>query len=81
MNVNNFQLNIKNWSGPDLSERSFRLVHSGNLQRKNCEKIQPIGVNLTVQTAEPGEENEESENSDRDVALFNNEIVICSTVS
>ena len=34
INVNNFQLNIKNWMGRDLSERSFVQVHSGTLRRR-----------------------------------------------
>ena len=32
--MNNFQLNIKNWQGRDLSERSFVQVHSGSLRRR-----------------------------------------------
>ena len=77
--MNNFQLNIKNWSGADLSDRSFRQIHSGNLQRRLAQPIQPIGSNLTGANADMIESPRNKE--DREVTLFENELIICNTVS
>ena len=62
INVNNFQLNIKNWVGADLSERSFRQIHSGHLDRI-------------------GQFDGHSDSVEREVTLFDNQMVICYLVS
>jgi len=58
INVNNFQLNIKNWIGADLSERSFRQIYSGHLDRI-------------------GQFDGHSDSVEREVTLFDNQMVIC----
>ena len=62
INVNNFQLNIKNWVGADLSERSFRQIYSGHLDRI-------------------GQFDGHSDSVEREVTLFDNQMVICYLVS
>ena len=56
-------MNIKNWVGADLSERSFRQIYSGHLER-----IGQFDGHAT-------------NSAEREVTLFDNQMVICYLVS
>ena len=56
-------MNIKNWVGADLSERSFRQIYSGHLER-----IGQFDGNST-------------DTVEREVTLFDNQMVISYLVS